>query len=133
MKTIIAGSRNITDKEQVFDTIFDIDIVKDITEVVSGRAKGIDRIGEEFAAYIGVPVKTFEPNWKDLKAYGAIIKKNKYGQYNANAGKDRNIKMAEYADALIAIWDGKSPGTKHMIEEAEKRGLKVYIHNLSKE
>ena len=109
MKTIIAGSRCINDKEKVFNILSSF--VKDITEVVSGEAKGVDRIGEDFAVHIGVPVKPFKPNWNDLKVPGVIIKENKYGKYNANAGKDRNIKMAEYADALIAIWDGKSTDT----------------------
>jgi hypothetical protein len=35
--------------------------------------------------------------------------------------------MAEYADALIAFWDGESTGTANMIEEAEKRNLKVIV------
>lgn len=128
MKTIIAGSRDIIDQEQVFHIISNLDITKDITEIVSGEARGIDKIGERFAVHIGVPVKPFKPKWRDLEAPGAIIKENKYGRYNVNAGKDRNIKMADYADALIAIWDGKSPGTNHMINEAKKKGLKIYIH-----
>ena len=36
--------------------------------------------------------------------------------------------MANYADALIAFWDGNSKGTKHMIELAKSRGLKVYVY-----
>jgi hypothetical protein len=39
--------------------------------------------------------------------------------------------MADYADALIAIWDGKSKGTKHMIDIAKKKGLKVFINEIS--
>lgn len=38
--------------------------------------------------------------------------------------------MADYADALIAIWDGESRGTANMIEEAEKRGLKVFVYRV---
>lgn len=61
------------------------------------------------------------------------IKVNNYGKrYNANAGFDRNRQMAEYSEALIAVIKGNSPGTRHMIREAEKRSLKVFIYNVDK-
>jgi hypothetical protein len=83
----------------------------DITEVVSGGARGVDRLGEEFAVAHHLHVKRFLPNWKLGRGAGFI----------------RNIEMAEYADALIAIWDGVSRGTAQMIREAKKRGLRVYV------
>ena len=51
--------------------------------------------------------------------------------YGKRAGVRRNEEMADMADALIAIWDGSSPGTKHMIEVARRRGLKIYVHNVT--
>jgi len=112
MKVIIAGSRNIEGeaviKEAVKASGFKID------EVVSGCARGVDTYGENWAIYNGIPVKRFVPDWT---------------WYGKKAGILRNNQMAEYADALIAIWDGSSRGTKHMIEAAKKRGLKVYIFN----
>jgi len=36
--------------------------------------------------------------------------------------------MAEYANMLIAFWDGKSKGTDHMIQRAKYFGLTVIIH-----
>jgi len=48
-----------------------------------------------------------------------------------SAGIKRNEVMASYADALVAVWDGKSPGTKHMISYAKKKKLKVYVKNTS--
>ena len=44
-----------------------------------------------------------------------------------SAGFKRNVKMAEYADALVAFWDGESKGTKHMIETAKEKGLDIRI------
>ena len=61
----------------------------------------------------GTDVKEFPANW---------------ARHGRSAGPIRNQEMAEYADALIALWDGKSKGTENMISEAQKRGLKVYIH-----
>lgn len=68
-----------------------------ITEVVSGVAHGVDKLGERWAQAHKIPVKQFPAQW------------NKYG--NA-AGPIRNREMAEYADALIAVWDGQSRGHK---------------------
>jgi hypothetical protein len=41
--------------------------------------------------------------------------------------------MAAYADALVAIWDGRSPGTRHMISEAQRRGLAIHLVTVSAE
>jgi hypothetical protein len=112
MKTIIAGSRDITDLKQVFYAVRDSGF--DISEVVSGGARGVDRLGEKYAKmkkYLPKP-KIFPAHW------------NKYGK---SAGYRRNIEMADYANALIAIWDGKSNGTKHMIEIARRKKLKIFI------
>lgn len=49
-------------------------------------------------------------------------------KYGRRAGSIRNIEMAQNAEALLAVWDGISSGTRHMIKEAEKRGLPVYIY-----
>jgi len=49
------------------------------------------------------------------------------------AGPLRNERMAQNADALIAIWDGKSPGTRDMIARAHKHGLKVYVKTVEPE
>lgn len=136
MKTIIAGSRTITDKQHVFDAAFRAGTYYGIkiTEVVSGAAPGVDRKGEEYAADVGIPVKQFpvkDAEWKNLTAPGArIVTRTDGSQYNANAAHDRNQRMADYAEALIAIWDGKSPGTRDMISRARKRGLKIYIHKV---
>src|SRR5687767_525131 len=111
MKTIIAGSRSITSKEKVFLVIRLSQF--NITEVVSGTARGVDSLGEAWAIENNILIRHFPANW------------NKYGR---SAGYRRNVEMADYADALIAIWDGSSRGTANMIEEAKKRGLKTFIY-----
>jgi hypothetical protein len=111
MKTIIAGSREITSYDIVKEAILYSGII--ITEVICGDARGVDKLGEQFANEIGIKVVHFVPEW------------DKYGK---SAGMIRNKKMAEYGEALIAVWDGKSKGTKQMIEEARYRELCVYVH-----
>lgn len=51
--------------------------------------------------------------------------------YGKSAGYRRNVQMAQVADALIAITNG-SPGTKHMIDIANEKGLKVFVKDIRK-
>jgi hypothetical protein len=111
MKVIVAGSRTIVDMHELHAAIILSEF--EISEIVSGGARGVDQLGELWASSYGIPVKRFLPEW------------NKLGR---SAGHARNIEMADYADALIAIWDGKSRGTKHMVETARYRGMKVFVH-----
>lgn len=113
MRTIIAGSRSITKYSVVRQAIIDSEF--EITEVVSGTARGVDKLGERYAKVSGIPIKQFPADW------------NNYGK---SAGYRRNNEMAKYADALIAVWDGESKGTASMIELAEKWGLKVFVYKL---
>lgn len=110
MRTIIAGSRTIKDIGFVYKAALNCGF--DITEIISGGARGIDKLGEEIARRSSIPCKVFPANW-DL--------------HGKSAGYKRNVEMAEYADALIAIWDGHSRGTKHMIDIATAKGLLVYV------
>lgn len=113
MKTIIAGSRDITDYKLLEKAIKDSGFK--ITEVFSGLARGVDRLGEIYAKKNNLQVVPFLANWTGLGKKAGIL---------------RNIKMAEQADALIALWDGESRGTAHMISEARRKGLKVYVEEI---
>lgn len=111
MKTIIAGSRHENDNVVVYNAI-KLSKFK-ITEVVSGCCKGVDQAGERYAKINNIPIKRFPADWK------------KYGNL---AGPLRNTQMGNYAQALIAIWDGKSTGTASMIRVAQWARLRVYIY-----
>lgn len=109
MRVIIAGSRDITDFDMLRE-LYDRCGV-DITEVVSGTARGVDRLGEQLAAELGVPIKRFPADW------------NRHGK---SAGYIRNSDMADYADALLLLWDGRSKGSGHMKQLAIDKGLPIY-------
>ena len=111
VKTIIAGSRHL---EISMSRLMDIIQASgfSITEVVSGNSGNIDKLGEQWAKGMKLPITQFNAAWQ---AYGS------------SAGPRRNRQMATYAEALIAIWDGKSRGTLNMIKEATKRELSVYV------
>jgi hypothetical protein len=128
MKVIIAGSRSITDYQLVSQVISNT-LAKhniQITEVVSGGADGVDTLGEQWALENNVPVEPMLAEWDIITGPNVSVKINKWGKkYNARAGFQRNERMAIYGDVLIAIWDGKSHGTKDMISRATKHGLLV--------
>ena len=110
MKTIIAGSRDFNDKDLLEASLFSLPW--HIDTVVSGRAQGADKLGELYAYEYNKDIKLFPANW-DL--------------HGKSAGYLRNKQMAEYADALVAFWDCKSKGTKHMIDLAVDHGLYVKV------
>lgn len=121
MKVIIAGGREITDLRQVQAAMNMADLFGIApTEVVCGGARGVDTLGGDWADTRGIPVKLFRPKWRDAD-----------GTYYPNAGHLRNSDMAAYADALVAVWDGCSTGTRDMIKKARKRGLLVWVHEVS--
>ena len=127
MKVIIAGSREIVDRSVLEDAINKSGFT--ITEVVSGEARGVDTLGSDWAEDNSVPVTSKPALWDDLTVENCAVKTNSWGKkYNSLAGFNRNKEMAEYADALIAIWDGNSPGTKDMLYQAKKIGIPIYLH-----
>lgn len=122
MKCIIAGSRTITDYRLVVKAFILSGFAAQVTEIVSGHAARtqvngawmdtIDRLGERLAVEFRLGLTVMPAEW------------DKFGR---GAGPIRNVAMAEYADALVAIWDGKSNGTAHMIRTATEMDRKVYV------
>ena len=111
-KIIIAGSREFNDYkllESKMDTI--ISKLTNI-EIVSGTCYGADQLGERYANQHNLQIKQFPADW------------NKYGK---SAGYKRNVQMADYADMCVVFWNGISRGTKHMIDIAKSKGLKLEI------
>jgi len=130
MKTVIAGVRQVGAPGQelrplyyteicwIMDTLDDYHKIFPITEVISGTALGVDRVGELWAAHRNIPIVPFIPDW------------NKQGK---KAGHLRNAEMAEYGEALVAFWDNFSSGTKNMIDNMKKRNKMATIYNLTYE
>lgn len=108
MKTIIAGSRTIEDYDALQRVMARIDFT--IDEVVSGGCWGVDLMGERWARENGIPVRQFAADW---------------AKHGRTAGELRNREMAQYADALVILWDGKSPGASCMMREASKAGIEI--------
>lgn len=117
MKTIIAGSRSISDYNLIKRILNTVNKDIGITTVVSGTANGVDKMGERWAVENHLPVEFFPADW------------DKYGK---SAGPKRNIQMAENSDALVCIWDGSSKGSKHMYEHMASLNKLCYLFNVPK-
>lgn len=114
VKLIIAGSRHINlTKEYIHAQLPNH---QRVTRVISGGARGVDLAGEAWAEWQGLPYVRFVPGWG--------LHGQRYAAYV------RNHDMGYYADCLLAIWDGKSRGTRHMIETMKDLGkpYKVVIY-----
>ncbi len=112
MRTIIAGSRTATFLH-VRAAVDACPFKDQITRVISGTARGADTYGEHIAAAEGWGVDCMPADWD---------------RYGRRAGYIRNEEMAQVAKALIAVWDGESKGTRHMINLAEQYGLRVFVY-----
>ncbi len=115
MKVIVAGSRSITNYNLIKSYLDDFAEEFFLSEVVSGGASGVDRLGERWS---------LESGHGQAKIFPYDTSKGKFG------GFSRNNEMAEYADMLIAFWDGESRGTKHMIHRMLQLGKSVFVVHL---
>ena len=110
MKIAVVGSRNFSNYQILKDTL---DKYKNKCKlIISGGAKGADKLAEKYAEENGIETKIFKPDWK---------------RYGKGAGLIRNKQIVENADLIIAFWDGKSKGTAHTITYAQKSGKQVEI------
>ena len=112
MKVIIAGDRTYTDYSEFLSIMRSYLPTMTITEIVSGGAKGADKMGEQYASEYEVPLKVFPANWE---------------QYGKAAGPIRNKQMADYADALIAFIKPGSKGTLDMVTQAARKPLDLIV------
>ena len=116
MKLIIAGSRNIEKYDYLYHAIHKHNLWQKYNkslEIVCGLASGADMLGNKFALLNGLTVHRFPADWDRL---------------GKRAGHIRNKEMAVAADALLALWDGESTGTKNMIETMRKMNKPVYVY-----
>lgn len=125
MKLIIAGSRSITNLDAVTQgfVLSGFDVTQ-IEEIVSGMApEGVDQLAVTLADILGIKLQPMPAAWRDRD-----------GVKDPQAGFRRNVQMARYVGptgGLLAIWDGESNGTEHMIRSANAKKLRVYIHKVT--
>lgn len=106
MKVAIIGSRNI-----IIDNLKKY-LPDNIEEIVSGGAKGVDTCARKYATENNIRLVECLP---DYRKYGRI------------APLKRNLQIIDYADEVIAFWDGSSRGTKYVIDNCNKKNKKITI------
>lgn len=111
-KVIVAGSRNFTDytfASKILDKAFSN---RKPDRIICGLAKGADMIGLQYALAHKIAICEYPADWE---------------HEGKSAGYNRNVRMADVADAVVVFWDGESRGSKHMIEIAVNKGLPVIV------
>lgn len=106
MKLAVIGSRDL-----IIDNL-EFYLPEEVTEIVSGGAKGIDTCAKNYARANGLKLTEFLPEYK------------KYGR---GAPLLRNLEIIDYADEVIAFWNGTSRGTKYVIDQCKKKNKKVTV------
>lgn len=106
MKLLIVGSRSVMS--------FDLTpyISSEVDTIISGGAKGIDWLAEQYA---------------DRNRLSKYILRPRYDLYGRVAPLKRNEEMIDMADAVLVVWDGTSKGTKYSIEYAKKRNKSITL------
>lgn len=110
MKLAIVGSRSLKDYKIVKNAVDSL--CTEVTEIVSGGARGVDSFAERYASEHDIPTVIFKPDW---------------AKYGKRAGFIRNKDIVERADFVLAVWDGESRGTLDSINHARKLGKPVEI------
>lgn len=114
-RVVVAGSRGFDDFPLLREKLTLLIAGKVKTHevvIVSGGARGADQLGEQYARQHGLDVEVMPADW------------NRLGR---SAGYQRNQDMADVADAVVAFWNGSSPGTRHMINLAKERNLPLRV------
>jgi hypothetical protein len=110
MKLIIAGSRTFTDYQLLCQTL--APERPRITQVLTGGARGADQLGYRWAWKHQVKHQLLPADWE---------------RFGKSAGVRRNHQMAQAGDMLLAFWDGRSAGTRHMISCMQQLGKPVVV------
>lgn len=117
-KLIIAGGREFTDYAKAsaaIDKFFGENHFSGPITIISGTARGADRLGERYAYENEIDLVKYPANWRPN------------GVFDRGAGHKRNALMADNATHLIAFWDRTSKGTLNMINVASRKGLHVTV------
>lgn len=106
MKVAVIGSRGLTisNLEEYLPAC--------ITEIVSGGAAGVDTSARAYALSHNLKLTEFLPE---------------YQKYGRAAPLKRNLSIIEYSDLVLAFWDGKSHGTKYVIDNCKKRSVPLRV------
>ena len=109
MRVAIIGSRSIVLKQERDILAY---LPEQTTEIISGGAEGADQLAERVASFLRIPITVFRPD---------------YARYHRRAPLERNLDIIRRADHVIALWDGHSRGTAHVIDHCIKEYKPIQV------
>ena len=122
LKIVISGSRTITDYAELKSFMSEVlgqyrrhhNIV-----IIAGGADGVDQLAKRYAKENAFMYKEFKPIYTSKKR-------------DRRAPLRRNKDMAKTGDILVALWNGESPGTKHMIDVMKRKGKPTHVSTITR-
>lgn len=113
MKVAVAGSRNLCVE------IPENCIPENATQIITGGARGIDLSAREYGRKHNIQVLEILPE---------------YDLYGRSAPLKRNDIIIKLSDTVVVFWDGKSRGTKYVIDKCRKvnKPVCVYVYKNDK-
>lgn len=124
-RIIVCGGRNFKDKDHIFDVLDNLHEEIGVELIIEGGASGADQLARWWAEKRGVAFQTYEADWSDLNAPGAVPREGLRGWYNVRAGFDRNQRMLnEGKPDRVVTFEGGA-GTADMVNKAEAAGIEV--------
>ena len=117
MNVIVAGGRDFTDSNKMLNVIMDMIDRNELPSeptLICGMAQGADITAYFLFKGANCDVIEMPADW------------NTYGK---SAGYRRNVEMSKLADKAICFWDGKSRGTKHMVDIMKAANKPVHVIN----
>lgn len=118
MKLLICGSRKIARMSLLHECLDVFPHTGIVGTIISGGAKGVDKLAIDYAKEYGIKPVEIEADWYPN------------GSYDPGAGYKRNrimLDLLNQDDVVLALWDGKSSGTKDMINISKKKGIEVWV------
>ena len=131
MKVAIVGSRQYTNKRRIQEFVFKLKKkYNDKLEIVSGGQKdGADGYAKKYALEFDIKYSEFPPVHYIYNQH-CVLESYKYGRpYASWHYHDRNKKIVEYSDAVVAFIPKniESKGTESTLKEAVKKQKKYCI------
>lgn len=124
-KVLVCGGRDFKNTAHVYDWLDKIHHKFQISELIEGDGRGVDRMAGFWARKNRIKNSKFPADWDNLEVPNAVVRKNRFGKlYNANAGFDRNTKMVEQNPHYVICFPGGN-GTADTRTKALAKGIEV--------
>ena len=114
-RLVVAGSRGFDSYERLSAELDKYLAGRNNVTIISGTARGADRLGEKYAQEHGYKIEQVPAQW---------------AKYHQGAGPIRNKQMVKTADAVLVFWDNESSGTRNIIECARAENIPCKVVNI---